>query len=126
MEEALRYEVMQAVPELTDEIYYTNAPETHSKPYMVSMRTKTNKIKTLEGYTNKQALSFMWSIMATKYRDMKDIRGKLEQLLMNIIKTQIGANGDFYVEDLTIDDINETYEFNLGMNRGIIIFTIYF
>lgn len=126
MEQAIRYEIEQVIPELTDEVYPTNAPETHDKPYLVYMRTRTDRVKTLEGYTNKQALSFMWSVMATRYSDMLSIRNKLEQLLMNIIKTQIGANDEFYIEDLTIDDINETYEFNLGVNRGIIIFTIYF
>ncbi len=126
IEQALRYEIEQAIPELSGEIYPTNAPETHDKPYLVYLRNKTNKIKTLQGYTNKQALSYMWSVMAVKYGDMLTIRNKLEQLLMSMAKTQIGANGDLYIEDLTIDDINETYEFNLGMNRGIIIFTIYF
>jgi len=64
--------------------------------------------------------------MATRYSDMLNIRNKLEDLLMRIVKTQIGANKDFYVEDIDIEDINETYEFNLKVNRGIIIFTIYF
>lgn len=123
---ALRYEIEQAVPELTGEIYPTNAPETHDKPYLVYMRNKTNKIKALDGYTNKQGLTFMWSVMASKYSVMLSIRDKLEHLLTGMIKRNIGANGDVYIEDLTIDDINETYEFNLGMNRGIIIFTIYF
>lgn len=126
IEEALRYEIIQAVPELAGGIYPTNAPETHDKPYLVYIRNKTSKIKTLQGYTNKQALSYMWSVMAVKYGDMLTIRVKLEELLKGMAKTQIGANGDVYVEDLTIDDINETYEFNLGVNRGIIIFTIYF
>ena len=126
MEEALRYEIIRAIPELKDEIYPTNAPETHEKPYLVYMRNKTNKIKALDGYTNKQGLTFMWSIMALEYSVMLSIRDKLEHLLTGMIKRSIGANSDFYIEDLTIDDINETYEFNLGVNRGIIIFTIYF
>ena len=126
IELALRYEIEQAIPELVGEIYPTNAPETSTKPYLVYKRTKPRKNKTLEGYTNKQAISYTLSSMATRYSDMLNIRNKLEDLLMRIVKTQIGANKDFYVEDIDIEDINETYEFNLKVNRGIIIFTIYF
>ncbi len=125
IEQALRYEIIQAVPELTDELYPTHAPETYKKPYLVYIRTKTDITKVLDGYTGKQALSFMWSVMTARYADMVTIRSKLEELLKDMPKRRIGANGDAYIEDITIDDINETYEFNLGVNRGIIIFTIY-
>ncbi len=126
IEQALRYEIIQAIPELTDELYPTHAPETYKKPYLVYTRTKTDITKVLEGYTDSQALSFMWSVMTARYPDMVAIRCKLEELLKNIPKRSIGANQDVYIEDLSIDDINETYESNLGVNRGIIIFTIYF
>ncbi len=125
MEEALRYEIEQAIPELAGEIYPTHAPETYKKPYLVYTRTKTDRTKTLEGYTDKQALSFMWSVMATKYPHMLPVRNKLEELLTGMAKRSIGVNGDVYIEDVDIEDINEIYEFNFGVNRGIIIFTIY-
>ena len=126
IEEALRYEIMQAVPELTDEIYPTNAPETCIKPYLVYTRIKTDKTKTLEGYANLQALSFMFSIHATKYKDMTAIRGKVENLLLGMPKRSIGKDEEIPIEDVDINNITETWEPNLKVNRGIVDFTIYF
>ena len=126
IEEALRYEIMQAVPELTDEIYPTNAPETCIKPYLVYTRIKTDKTKTLEGYANLQALSFMFSVHATKYKDMTAIRGKAENLLLGMPKRSIGKDEEIPIEDVDINNITETWEPNLKVNRGIVDFTIYF
>ncbi len=126
IEIALRYEVKQALPELIGEIYPTNAPETCTKPYLVYMRAKTDRVKVLDGYTNKQALKYMFNVMATKYADMIRIRGAIENLILNMPKRYIGETNKIYVEDIEIEDIRETYEFNLSVNRGIIFFTIYF
>ena len=126
METALRYELVKAIPELTNSIYPTNAPEGVLKPYLVYARISTNKIKTLVGYTNKQALSYMFSVMATKYGDMVALRKKVEDLLLSLPQTEIGTTNKFYIEDININNIDEQYEHNLGVNRGIIDFTIYY
>ena len=123
MEVALRNLIESNIPELKDEIYPTNAPEGHTKPYLVYTRINTKKIKTLEGYTNKEYLSFMFSIMATKYRDMKSLTKKVEDLLILLPQTQLEV---FYIEDLDINNVHEVYEHELKVNRGIIDFTIYF
>jgi hypothetical protein len=125
METALRYELIQAIPELTNQVYPTNAPEGSQGPYLVYARINTNKVKTLEGYTNKQALSYMFSIMATKYGDMKFLTKKVEDLLISLPKTSIGTQG-IYIEDIDINNVTEQYEHELKVNRGIIDFTIYF
>lgn len=126
IESALRYEIETNISELAGEIYPTNAPETCIKPYLVYARIKTDKTKTLEGYANLQALSFMFSVHATKYKDMTAIRGKVESLLLGMSKRNIGENGEVYVEDIDINNITETWEPNLKIDRGIIDFTIYF
>jgi len=125
VETALRYELIQAIPEFTDKIYPTNAPEGSQGPYLVYARINTRKIKTLEGYTNKQALSYMFSIMATKYSDMVRLRKQVEELLLSLSGKTIGAEG-IYIEDIDINNMNEQYEHELGVNRGIIDFTIYY
>ena len=124
METALRSYIMNNIPELNNKMYPTNAPEGSTGPYLVYARINTNKVKTLEGYTNKQALSYMFSIMATKYSDMARVRKQVEDLLMSLPKKTIG-NGNFYIEDIDINNIDEQYEHQLGVNRGIIDFTIY-
>ena len=125
METALRYELAQAIPELTNQIYPTNAPEGVLKPYLVYARINTNKTKTLEGYTNKQALSYMFSIMATKYGDMKSLTKKVEDLLISLSQKEIGTQ-NIHIEDIDINNIDETWENELKVNRGIIDFTIYY
>jgi hypothetical protein len=125
MEEALTYELESRIPELVGNIYPTNAPETAVKPYLVYSRINTKGLKTLQGYTGKEDLSYMFSIMATKYSDMKALTKKVEAFLLSIPKTSIGEAG-IYIEDLNINNITETWESELQVNRGIIDFTIYY
>ena len=124
MEKALLYELERAIPELANNIYPTNAPETANKPYLVYARINTQKDKTLQGYANSEALSYMFSIMATRYGDMKSLTKKVEDFLMSLPRTSIGEE-NIYIEDLTINHVTEQYEHELKVNRGIIDFTIY-
>jgi hypothetical protein len=129
METALRQELETKIEELkpladgTGYVFPTNAPEGSQKPYLVYTRISTKKIKTLEGLTNKEYLSYMFSIMATRYGDMKSLRDKVEKLLISLPGRQIG---NFYIEDIDINNVTEVYEHELKVNRGIIDFTIYF
>ncbi len=123
MEQALRYELIQAIPELNNQIYPTNAPEGATRPYLVYTRINTKKVKTLQGMTNKEYLSYMFSIMATRYSEMKSLTKKVEDLLASLPGQTIG---NYYIEDIDINNVTEQYEHELGVNRGIIDFTIYF
>jgi hypothetical protein len=126
METALRSKLAQEIPELENQIYPTNAPEGSQGPYLVYARINTRKTKTLEGYTNKESLSYMFSIMATKYSDMVRVRKQVEDLLLSLPQTEIGNTNKFYVEDIDINNVDEQYEHELKVNRGIIDFTIYY
>ena len=126
MESALRYELVQAIPELKGNIYPTNAPEGSKRPYLVYARISTKKIKTLEGFTGNEYLSFMFSIMAARYSEMVRVRKQVEELLLSLPKRHIGKDSSFFIEDLDINNITEQYEHELKVNRGIIDFTIYF
>lgn len=126
METALRYEIEKAIPDLKDNIFPTNAPEGSKGPYLVYARISTKKTKTLEGIQNKEHLSFMFSIMATRYGDMVKIRNKVEELLLSLPGKYIGEDGSIFVEDIDINNVTEVYEHELKVNRGIIDFTIYF
>lgn len=126
METALRYKLIQAIPELNNQIYPTNAPEGVAKPYLVYARITTDETKTLEGYTGSGAITYMFSIMAKKYSDVVDMRNKVKGLLLSLPKTRIGKDSSIFVEDLSINNIAEQYEHELKVNRGIIDFTIYY
>lgn len=125
METALRYE-LNTITELSNAIYPTNAPEGAERPYLVYARITTRITKTLEGYTGKRALSYMFSIMAKRYEDMKKVRDKVEAMLLTFPGTTIGETPGIYVEDIDINNIDEQYEHALGVNRGVIDFTIYY
>jgi hypothetical protein len=125
MEKELRYELQQNIPELLNSIYPTNAPEGATKPYLVYTRITTRIQKNLNGFTDHKGLSYMFSIMAVKYEDMILLRDKIEDTLKALPKTNIGQTNNIYVQDLEINNISEVFEFELGVNRGIIDFTIY-
>lgn len=125
MEQALRHELIKAIPELNNSIYPTNAPEGVLKPYLVYARINTKTLKTLEGVTDKENISYMFSIMATKYSDMVRIRKQVTDLLKDMAQRTIGTQ-NIFIEDIDINNIDEQYEHQLGVNRGIIDFTIYY
>lgn len=135
MESALSYELERRIPEFAPVydsdgvlekwfIYPTNAPETATKPYLVYTRINTGRTKLLTGYTQDQAQSYMFSIMATKYGAMKSLTKKVEDFLLSTPRTTIGEE-NILVEDIKINNIHEVYEHELKVNRGIIDFTIY-
>jgi len=123
IEAALREALESTIPEFAGEIYPTNAPENATKPYLVYMRITTTKLKTLNGLTGKEYLSFMFNIMAQKYSEMKSLTQKVEDFLVSLPGTQIGS---YCIEDIDINNVHEQYEHELKINRGIIDFTIYF
>lgn len=125
MEKALRYELENRIPELENNIYPTNAPETSTKPYLVYARISTDPTKTLQGYTNDNTITFMFSCMATKYADMKALANKIEAFLKTLPGTTIGTE-HILIEDIKINNISEQFENELKVNRGIIDFTIYY
>lgn len=125
MEKALKYELTKAIPELKDAIYPTNAPKNVKKPYLVYARINTRTTKTLDGYTNDQALSYMFSIMAVRYEDMKALTKKVVNVLLSLPQKSIGQDGAIFVSDLEINNTDETWENELSINRGIVDFTVY-
>lgn len=123
IEAALREALESTISEFAGEIYPTNAPEDATKPYLVYMRITTTKLKTLNGLTGKEYLSFMFNIMAQKYSEMKSLTERVEDFLISLPGSQIGG---YYIEDIDINNVHEQYEHELKINRGIIDFTIYF
>lgn len=126
METALRYELVNTIPELDNQVFPTNAPETATKPYLVYTRTGTDLLKTLQGYTGDEYLSFVFNVMAIRYSDMSRIRKEVQEMLMSFPGATIGNTNKYRIEETTINNIDEQFEHQLKVNRGIIDFTIYF
>lgn len=125
MEKALIFELENRIAELNKNIFPTNAPEGYKKPCLVYYRDGTNDGKTLDGFISNSDLTLMFSIMDISYENMKNITNKVENLLKSLLRTEIGQTKRYFVEDLEILDIKETWEPLLKTNRGIIYFKIY-
>lgn len=126
IEKALVHEIETRIQELKDQVYPTNAPEHADKPYMVYYNERSTYPKTLNGHTGNKNKTYIFSVMAVRYSDMKSLTEKVEDFLISLPMTYIGKNNDYYVMDIDINDSGETYEDALKVNRGIIIFTIYY
>lgn len=127
MIKAIAYEIERAIPELMGRISPTHAPVGEKKPpYLVYYKNNSGRIKTLDGYASDNSLGYMFSIMTVRYEDMQMLTDKVAELLITLVQTRIGEGKEAYVADLTINDIDETYEENLKLERGIIDFTIYY
>ena len=131
METALRQELETKIEELkpladgTGFIFPTNAPEGVTRPYLVYARISTDIDKTLEGYENTGSISYMFSIMASRYSDMVRIRNEIEETIKAMPKKRIGEQR-VYIKDININNVTEQYEHELKVNRGIIDFTIFY
>lgn len=121
MEKALRYE-LNKIPELTNKIFPTNAPEGVNPPYLVYI-TRQRPLKDLGGTTKDREAYVMLNVLCSSYAQMKEITSKVEKLVISFPLRKIGENGP-YIEDVTLDDITETYENELKLQRGIIPFKI--
>lgn len=65
----------------------------------------------------------MYIIPCTVLFDAYSLTKKVEDLLISLPGTTMG---NFYIEDVDINNVTEQYEHELKVNRGIIDFTIYF
>lgn len=121
MEKALKNE-LNKIPEIANKIFPTNAPEGQKPPYVV-YQTRKNYLKTFEGITNDKEGNVLLNILCNSYSEMKDLTKKIEDIIKTFPLRSIGTEG-LYVQDLTFEDITETYENELKLQRGIIPFKI--
>jgi hypothetical protein len=124
MEKALRYELNQ-IPEIANRIYPTNAPEGKDPPYLVYILSHYGQTKTLTEIANIIEANYLLNVLAGSYAQMKDLTSKTLNTVTSFLGREIGADGIF-VSDLTVNDISETYENELGVYRGIIDVTFWY
>lgn len=124
IEQALRYE-LNKIGELGNKIFPTNAPELQKPPYLVYV-SNNRHIKDLDGFTKDRECRLILNILCNSYSQMKNITKKVENAIKKFPATRIGNEGNIYVQDISIENTTETYEEQLGLQRGIIPLTIYF
>ncbi|WNF31638.1 hypothetical protein RI196_09975 [Aeribacillus composti] len=124
MEKALRYELNQ-IPEITNKIYPTNAPEGKESPYLVYILSRYEQTKTLTEIKNNIESSYLLNVLASSYAQMKELTKKVKEKVLTFYQRNIGTEGIF-IADLTVNNISETYESELGMYRGIVDITFWY
>ena len=124
MERALIYE-LKKIAEIGNRIYPMNIPEGTDRPCLAYNLIGSSEDKDLNGFTGYTESSYMFSVLAPTYKQMVDIRRKVIELVKGFLRRTIGEQ-NIYIQDVLIDDPQETYEINLMLFRGIIDFTIYY
>lgn len=122
MEKALRYELSQ-IAELNKRIFPTHAPEGQPSPYLVYVKSDYRPTKTLQGYQKQRQATYLLNILCDTYEALYDVTKNVEEIVLSLPLHTIGQ-GKIYVQDLTINNIAETYENELALYRSIIDLTV--
>jgi hypothetical protein len=117
MDKALRFE-LNKITEISNKIYPTHAPEGDKGPYLVYNKPKYRQGKTLDGATNNTEVSYLLNVLCSSYAQAVDITEKVKDLILTFPLRTIG--NDVFINDMTIQNIAQTYEHELGLNRTII------
>lgn len=117
MDKALRFE-LNKIAEISNKIYPTHAPEGDKGPYLVYIKSNYQQRKTLDGIGNDVEANYLLNVLSTSYSQAVDITEKVKDLLLTFPLRTIG--NDIYIQDMTIQNIAQTYEHELGLNRTII------
>jgi len=127
-EQALREEIVNAIPALDGRVYPLFAPEAtkhNGVPYLIYASSVGLRDKTLGGYLDSKEVRGELNIIAERYADMKVITKQVVALLIGMEGRQIGANGPF-IEELTYQMPVELYEAQPDLHRCVIEFEVYF
>lgn len=123
IEKALRYE-LNKVSVLENKIFPTNAPEGQKPPYLVYTSRK-KFLKDLNGVKENNECYLIINILCSSYLEMKNITEKIKDIIIKFSLKFIGKE-NLYIQDIDITDISETYEEQLKLHRGILVFTAYY
>lgn len=118
MDKALRYE-LNKIPEINKKIYPTNAPVNKTAPFLVYLRPNYNPIKTFDGATKSVEVTYVLNVFSKTYASMDSLTKKVKDQILTFPLRTIGIE-NIYIQDLTINNIDGTYENELKLHRGII------
>lgn len=122
MDKALRYEINQNIPLLENKIYPTNAPEGKTDPYLVYIRDNFTQTKDLDGFKKRYEVTYLLNIFGESYSQIEPLMEIVKDLAIGFIDKHVGQN-QIYVEDVKLNNLTGTYEYQLKLYRGIIDIT---
>lgn len=104
-------------------VYPSHAPKNEPGDYIVYIGNNYTRLKELQGYMDNKEKSILINVLCNSYSTMKSYLNSLEERLV-ILPGQTIRN--IYFEDITINDISESYENELQKERGILNITIHY
>lgn len=125
MDKALRYEINKNIPVIVNKIYPTNAPEGKEAPYLVYIRDAFKQTKDLDGFKKRYEVTYLLNVFGNSYIEMEPLTEQVKNLVISFIDKEIGQDGIF-VEDVKLNNVTSTYEYELKLYRGIIDATFIF
>ena len=118
MDKALRFE-LNKISEFNNKIFPANAPENQKSPYLVYIKSNYKQLKTLEGLKNDTDVSYLLNILSGSYEQLQELTKKVRKQLLTFPLSRIGEE-NIFIQDMTINNIAETYESELKLYRSII------
>jgi Protein of unknown function (DUF3168). len=127
-EQALRAEIVAAIPALGGRVYPLFAPEAVKKngvPYLIYASSEGLRDKALDGYLQSKEVRAELNVIAERYEDMKAITHEVVALLVDMEGRQIGTDGPF-IKELTYQMPVELNEPQPQLHRCVVEFSAHF
>lgn len=105
-----------------NKVYPTNAPEGESTPYLVYFHRETEN-KTLEGYDGLYTANIVLNVFTKTFSEANSKKEILKKILKHLTDAKLGV---FFIQEISLEEIEVIYENQLKIYRGIIPATIYF
>lgn len=127
-EQALREEIVNAIPALGGRVYPLFAPEAtkhNGVPYLIYASSEGLRDKMLGGYLDSKEVRGEINVIAERYADMKAITKQAVALLVGMEGRQIGTDGP-HIEEITYQMPVEMYESQPQLHRCVVEFSAHF
>ena len=124
--DALRAEIINAVPELAGQVWPGSAPKSHSIPYAIYVNMGEIRERYLNSLSQPLGVRVMLNVFERNYDAMRLLRHQAEKFLLGLRFVNIGAEGEWFVNHAEIGTVTETYENEISLHRGIIDFEVFF
>jgi len=121
-EQALTAE-LSIIAGLNEKIFPTIAQQDVVAPYLVYTLGKNERTQTLSGYDGLVKPEYQVDIFHSTYADLKALKKLVIQSLKTFDQRVIGVSGPF-IQDATIMNDFETYEYSVLLHKGIIEFNV--
>jgi hypothetical protein len=121
-EQALTAE-LSIIAGLNGQIFPTIAEQDSLVPYLIYSLGKNKETQTLTRYTGLVKSDYQIDLFHSSYAGLKALKKLVIQRLKSFDQRVVGTSGP-YIQDVTIINDFETYEYALKLHKGVIEFNV--